>query len=56
MTLKQICAYCNAPSLAKRLQGFYIGSTDQVKLWECRKCGGIWSSKTLTLKKTGGES
>ena len=56
MTLKQICAYCKKPSLAKRLQGFYVGSSDQVKLWECRECGGIWSSKTNFVRKTGGES
>lgn len=54
MTLRQVCAYCKTPTLAKRIQGFYIGSTAQVKLWECRSCSGIWSSKTNQKKR--GES
>lgn len=46
MTLKQTCSYCNTPTIARRINGFYVGSTQQIKLWECRECGGIWSLKT----------
>jgi hypothetical protein len=47
MKLKQVCRYCNELTVAKRLQGFYVGSSEQVKLWECRACKGIWSEKTI---------
>lgn len=46
MSLKQTCKYCKVATLAVRLHGFYIGSPEQVKLWECRNCCGIWSEKT----------
>jgi Zn-finger protein len=45
MTLKQTCPYCNTPTIAKRILGFYVGSDKQVKLWECRNCLAIWSNK-----------
>ena len=47
MGLKQVCSYCSALTVAKRLLGFYVGSTEQVKLWECRSCNGIWSEKRI---------
>lgn len=46
MSLKQTCPYCGEKTIAKRILGFYVGSSEQVKLWECRKCHSIWSSKT----------
>ena len=46
MSLKQACKYCGENTLAKRILGFYVGSSDQVKLWECRECSSIWSVKT----------
>ena len=46
MALKQKCPFCDNMTIAKRLRGFYIGSSEQVKLWECRECFGIWSNKT----------
>lgn len=42
MTLRQECKYCNASTVALRIQGYYIGSNTKVKLWECRNCSGIW--------------
>ena len=42
MSLKKLCPYCDAKTIAIRIQGFYIGSDDTVKLWECRNCAGIW--------------
>jgi len=47
MGLKQQCPYCGNKTLAKRLLGFYVGSPEQVKLWECRECQKIWSIKTI---------
>lgn len=47
MALKQVCPYCNESTVARRLLGFYVGSPQQVKLWECRACNGIWSEKTI---------
>ncbi len=46
MSLKQICQYCGEKTIAKRILGFYVGSSEQVKLWECRECHSIWSNKT----------
>ena len=46
MSLKQKCAYCGDETLAKRILGFYVGSSEQVKLWECRSCKGVWSVDT----------
>jgi len=46
MSLKQNCKRCGEETLAKRILGFYVGSSDQVKLWECRECFAIWSVKT----------
>jgi len=46
MSLKQTCPYCGEETIAKRILGFYVGSSEQVKLWECRACNGIWSIKT----------
>ena len=46
MSLKQECRYCGEKTVARRLLGFYVGSPEQVKLWECRTCNGIWSDKT----------
>ncbi|BCV03151.1 MAG: hypothetical protein CM15mV62_200 [uncultured marine virus] len=45
MVLKQICPYCKEATLAKRILGFYVGSDEQIKLWECRHCFAIWSKK-----------
>ena len=46
MGLKQTCFYCKEATVARRLFGFYVGSVEQIKLWECRACNGIWSQKT----------
>jgi len=46
MSLKQTCPYCGEKTIAKRILGFYVGSSEQIKLWECRACSGIWSNKT----------
>ena len=43
--LKQVCPYCKEQTVAKRILGFYVGSKEQIKLWECRNCLGVWSLK-----------
>jgi|MDTG01.1.fsa_nt_gb ribosomal protein L37AE/L43A len=50
MSLKQKCPICSNKTLPKRILGFYVGSTEKVKLWECRKCFGVWSKKHLEFK------
>jgi len=47
MSLKQICPYCKEATVAKRILGFYVGSNEQIKLWECRNCLAIWSNKRV---------
>ena len=44
--LKQVCPFCGESTIAKRMLGFYVGTSAQAKLWECRSCFGIWSDKT----------
>jgi transposase-like protein len=46
MALKKKCPYCESLTVAKRILGFYMGSDNKQKLWECRKCKGIWSNET----------
>jgi transposase-like protein len=46
MSLKQSCPYCKENTLARRANAFYVGSAEQVKLWECQSCFGFWSLKT----------
>mgnify|MGYP003132859477 FL=1 len=45
MALKQRCPYCLEKTIAKRMLAFYVGSSERIKLWECRECLGIWSNK-----------
>jgi hypothetical protein len=46
MALKEVCRYCDELTIPKRIKGFYLGSDEQVNLWECRQCLALWSSKT----------
>tara|TARA_R100001510_G_scaffold46785_1_gene43809 strand:- start:6888 stop:7061 length:174 start_codon:yes stop_codon:yes gene_type:complete len=46
MALRQICPFCGAETLARRMVAFYVGKAGQIKMWECRKCKGAWSSET----------
>ncbi len=43
MALSKICKFCNQSSIPKRIKGRYIGSNEQIKIWECRKCKALWS-------------
>jgi len=45
MALRIDCPFCNILTIPKRLLGFYVGSSDSLKLWECRECFGLWSDK-----------
>ena len=46
MALKQGCPFCKQLTIPKRLLGFYVGSPNRLKLWECRECFSLWSNKT----------
>jgi hypothetical protein len=46
MVLRQKCVFCEKDTLAKRIKGFYLGADEQILLWECRLCLGVWSKKT----------
>jgi len=46
MALKEVCRYCNELTIPRRIKGFYLGSDEQVNLWECRHCLVVWSNKT----------
>ena len=37
---------CGLYTIPKRIHGIYIGSTQSVKIWECRECFSLWSDKT----------
>jgi len=45
MTLKQQCFHCGKFTLAKRLIGLYVGSEEEIKIWECRECFATWTNK-----------
>jgi|MDSZ01.1.fsa_nt_gb Zn-finger protein len=45
MSLKCDCKYCGLTTIPKRIQGIYVGSTETIKLWECRECFFVWSEK-----------
>ena len=45
MTLKQKCIFCGESTIAKRISGFYLGSNEQIKLWECRSCKAFGLTK-----------
>ena len=46
MALREQCFNCGIHTIPKRIHGIYIGSTDSVKIWECRECNSLWSEKT----------
>jgi len=43
MALSEICKFCNQSSIPRRIKGRYIGSKEQIKIWECRNCKALWS-------------
>ena len=43
MALRCECPFCNLLTIPKRLLGFYVGSSDSLRIWECRECSSLWS-------------
>ena len=50
MALRCECPFCNSYTIPKRLLGFYVGSSESVRIWECRECFGLWSEKQADLE------
>ena len=44
MALREQCFNCGIHTIPKRIHGIYIGSTDSVKIWECRECFALWTN------------
>jgi len=44
MGLKQVCAICEQKTIPFRIKGVYVGSADTLKIWQCRKCGHLWTT------------
>jgi len=49
VALREQCAYCGIETIPRRILGFYVGSPQKVKIWECRECNALWSEKVLPL-------
>ena len=45
MALREQCPFCGHHTIPKRILGFYVGSSDSLKIWECRECDSLWSEK-----------
>ena len=44
MSLKHKCDNCSKVVIPRRIKGFYIGSKDIIKIWECPKCFHLWQN------------
>ena len=49
MALREQCANCGEETIPRRILGFYVGSPQRVKIWECRECNALWAEKILPL-------
>lgn len=47
MALREKCPDCGLDTIPRRILGFYVGSPQRVKIWECRECHFLWSEKVL---------
>lgn len=45
MALREQCMFCGEYTIPKRLLAFYVGSSESVRVWECRECNALWSEK-----------
>ena len=43
MTLRERCKFCGTDTIALRISGHYIGNSQKIKIWQCRKCKGLWT-------------
>ncbi len=49
VALREECPSCGIETIPKRILGFYVGSPQKVKIWECRECNALWSEKVVPL-------
>ena len=49
VALREICKDCGVETIPRRILGFYVGSPQRVKIWECRDCNALWSEKVLSF-------
>ena len=42
MALEKVCAECKNRTIPRRIKGYYAGSKDMIRIWECRRCGYLW--------------
>jgi len=47
VALREQCSNCGEETVPRRIQGFYVGSSQRLKIWECRECNALWSEKVL---------
>ena len=47
VALREECSYCGINTIPRRILGFYVGSPQRVKIWECRECNALWSEKVV---------
>ena len=50
MGLKQTCPSCGELTIPLRIMGVYVGSSDSIKIWQCRTCKDIWTFNTLIVE------
>ena len=44
MALVEVCNFCKEETIPRRIRGVYVGSLDEIKIWQCRKCKALWSN------------
>ncbi len=49
VALREKCNHCGYETIPRRILGFYVGSPQKVKIWECRECNALWSEKVFSL-------
>jgi hypothetical protein len=42
MALHENCNVCKKRTIPKRIKGVYVGSTDEIYIWQCRECKALW--------------
>jgi len=41
--LKITCPICHLENIPRRLIAKVVGSEEKLKIWQCRKCEGLWT-------------
>ena len=56
MALRERCSNCGVETIPRRILGFYVGSPQRVKIWECRECHSLWSEKVLVFAEANSKN